>query len=96
MTHLAIDSGFLEFHILNVETGVLNILQLAGMADGTNCLVASRSIEPLPGARVSALASWAVNHLPEIDPLLVQHVILNRKYMNFTVRKFRGIRLLKF
>ena len=96
MTHLAIDSRLLEFHIVDVETAAFRIAQLAGMAHGTNCLVASRSIEPLPGARVSALASRAVNHLPEINPLLVQKIVLHRENMNFTVGKFRGISLLEF
>src|SRR6266567_631693 len=96
MTHLAIDSGLLEFHVTDVNHPALGIPQLAGMADRTNCLIAGRGVESLPGARVSALASWAVNHSPKIDPLLVQHVILNRQYVNFSVRQSRGIRLLKF
>src|SRR2546430_15902056 len=66
------------------------------MANCANCLIAGRGVEPLPGARVSALASWTVNYFPKIDPPLVQHVILNREYVDFSVRQFRGIRLLKF
>ena len=41
MTHLAIDSRLLEFHIVDVETAAFGIPQLAGVAHGTNCLVAS-------------------------------------------------------
>src|SRR5438445_2573416 len=96
MTHLAIDSRLLEFHVIDVEPPALGIPQPAGMAHRANCLIAGRGVESLPGARVSALASWTVNHFPKIDPPLVQHVILNREYVNFSVRQFRGIRLLKF
>src|ERR1700674_534103 len=96
MAHLAIDSGLLEFQVTDVKTPALGVAQLAGMAHCTNCLIARRGVEALPGARISALASWTVNDFPKIDPLLVQHVILNREYVDFSVRQFRGIRLLKF
>src|ERR1700730_1115230 len=96
MTHLAIDSGLLEFDVIDVKSSALGIPQLAGMAHRANCLIAGRGVEPLPGARVSALASWTVNHFPKIDPLLVLHIVLNREYVDFSVRQFRGIRLLKF
>src|SRR5579864_225999 len=95
MTHLAIDSVLLEFHVIDVNPPALGISQLAGMAHRTNCLIARRGVEFFPGARVSALASWTVNHLPKIDPLLVLHVVLNREYVDFSVRQFRGICLLK-
>src|SRR6266568_9630749 len=68
VTHLAIDSGLLEFHVIDVKTRALGITQLAGMAHCANCLIAGRGVESLPGARVGALASWAVDHLPKIDP----------------------------
>src|SRR5207302_156162 len=96
VTHLAIDSGFFEFHVIDVETRALDVPQLAGMAHRANCLIAGRGVESLPRAWVGALASRAINHFPEIDPLLVQHVILNRKYVDFSVRQFCGIGLLKF
>src|SRR5438309_1740306 len=96
VTHLAIDSGFLEFHVIDVETRALDVPQLAGMAHRANCLIAGRGVESLPGARVSALASRTVNHFPKINPLLVLHVVLNREYVDFSVRQFRSIRLLKF
>src|SRR5256885_17122901 len=66
------------------------------MANCANCLIAGRGVEPLPGARVSALASWTVNYFPKIDPPLMQHVILNRENVDFSIRQFRGICLLKF
>src|SRR6266700_1845488 len=96
MTHLAIDSRLLEFHVIDVEPPALGIPQPAGMAHRANCLIAGRGVESLPGERVSALASWTVNHFPKIDPPLVQHVVLNREYVDFSVRQFRGICLLKF
>src|ERR1700682_4611009 len=96
MTHLTINPWFLEFNLIDVKTPALNIPQLAGMAHGANCLVAGRGIELLPRTRVSALASWAVNHLPEINPLPVQHVVLNREDVDFTIGKSCGISLLKF
>jgi len=96
MTHLATNSGLLELHVINVEPTTMGITQLAGMAYRANCLIAGRGVESLPGARVCALASWAVNHFPKIDPLLVLHVVLNREYVDFSVRQFCGIRLLKF
>src|SRR3989475_1985601 len=96
MTHLAIDSWLLEFHVIDVEPPALGIPQPAGMAHRANCLIAGRGVESLPGSRVGALASWTVNHFPKIDPLLVQHVVLNREYVDFSVRQFRGIRLLEF
>src|ERR1700757_4853493 len=96
MTHLATDAGFLELHAIDFEPATIGIPQLAGMAYRANCLIAGRGVESLPGARVCALASWAVNHFPEIYPLLVLHVVLNREHVDFSVRQFRGIRLLKF
>src|SRR5437660_7165867 len=96
MTHLAIESGLLEFHIVDVEPPALGIPQLAGMAHRANCLIAGRGVESLPGARVSTLAPWTVNHFPKIDPLLVQHVVLNGEYVDFSVRQFCRIGLLKF
>src|SRR4029077_7369477 len=96
MTHLATNSGLLELHAINVEPTTIGIPQLAGMAYRANCLIAGRGVESLPGTRVCALTSWAVNHFPKIDPLLVLHVVLNREYVDFSVRQFRGIRLLKF
>src|ERR1700680_2839499 len=57
MAHLAIDSGLLEFFVIDVEPPALGIAQLAGMAHRANCLIAGRGVESLPGARVRALAS---------------------------------------
>src|SRR6266849_5889316 len=96
MTHLAADSGFLEFDVIDVKSSALGIPQLAGVAHRADCLIAGRGVEPLPCAWVSALASWTVNHSPKINPLLVLHVVLNREYVDFSVLQFRGIRLLKF
>src|SRR5438132_14307089 len=64
MTHLAIDSRLLEFHVIDVEPPALGIPQPAGMAHRANCLIAGRGVEPLRGARVSLHASRTVNRFP--------------------------------
>ena len=96
MAHFAIDTRLIEFHILVIKSPAFCISQPAGMAHRANCLIAGRAIELFPGARVSTLAARAVDYLPEVDPLFVQQVVLDRKYVDFAVGKFRGICLLEF
>ena len=96
MAHLTVDAWLLELDMIDVETSTVYVSQLTRMAHGANCLIAGRGIELLPGPRVGAFTSRTVYHLPEIYPLLAQHVVLNRKYVDFAVGKFRGIGLLKF
>src|SRR5712671_6223503 len=95
VAHLAADSGLFEFNVINVETSAFDIPQLAGVTHCANSLVVGRVVEFLPGAGIGALASRPVNDLPEIDPLLLEHVVLNGKNVNLAIRQLGGVGLLK-
>ena len=64
------------------------------MANRAIRLVRGGGIEVFPIAQIGARTAGVVNDLPEIDPLLCNDVVLNRKYFDLTVRKLRRIGLL--
>ena len=86
MTHLTINPRLLELKMINREPHTFYIFQLAGVAHGANGLIAGGTVEFLPFGRVGTLAFRPVNHLPKIDPPLLQQIVLNGKDMNLSIR----------
>ena len=96
VARLAVDSRLLELHIICFKAPPLAVFQLTGVTHGAIGMVARCGAERFPRACIRALALRGIDELPEIEPAFMQRVVLNRKYVNLTVRQLRGIGLLPF
>ena len=96
MAHFAANPWLFEFQTVGCEASPGQIFQLAGVADGANCLVASGIAEFFPGTRIGALAFDAINNLPVVDPSFLQQIVLNGEDVNLAVGQFGCVSLLKF
>ena len=96
MTHFAIDARLAEFEMVNFETAAFRISQLTGVAHGAIGLVARDGTEFLKGPDIGAGRTLRIDNLPEVQPSLVEHVVLNRKDMNLPVGQPCGVGLLPF
>src|SRR5688572_13999043 len=94
MTHFAIDAWLAEFEMVRFETTPFRISQLAGVAHSAVGLVAGDGTERLKRPDIGAGRTLRIDNLPEVQPSLVQHVVLNRKNVNLPVGQPRGVGLL--
>ena len=93
VTHLAIDARLPERDALGLQDGTLR-LDLTRVAWRAMHLVACYRLHPVEVRHDGSLGRAVVEHLPEIDPLAMQAVVLHRKHMNAAVRKAGCVGLL--
>src|ERR1700739_562803 len=77
VTHLAINTGLSELHVVHVEAAAFCISQLAGVADRADSLIAGGSAQFLPRAQIATFTPTTINNCPIVDTPFLQCAVLN-------------------